>query len=148
MQHLLDLVFEYRNLLARRKAAADALDITTRNRLGALHRLLGREPLVPAEGTGTFRRRRHARCELDQGATLHIGTAVSTVELVNLGAGGVCALTPEPLPVGERGTLRVTSPESGKVYECAVQVSWGGAEEGGHIAGLRFIGAPTEVGSN
>jgi hypothetical protein len=70
------------------------------------------------------------------------------VELVNLGAGGVCALTPEPLPIGERGMLRVTSPESGKVYECAVQVSWRSAEEDEHIAGLRFVGAPIEVASS
>lgn len=147
MQHLFELVFEYRSLLARRRVDGKALDGLTRSRLDALHRLLGREPFQSAgpAGSGAFSRRRHARCEVDLGATLRIGTALSAIDLVNLGAGGVCALTPSPLPAGERGTLRITSPESGRIYECQVQVSWIAHDGEQHLAGLRFVGAPSEV---
>jgi hypothetical protein len=146
MQHLFELVFEYRNLLARRKTQGEALDSPTRTRLGALHRLLGREPFPgDPDGSGAFSRRRHARCEVDLGATLRIGTALSSVDLLNLSAGGVCAVTPAELPVGDRGSLRITSPDSGRIYECAVQVSWVTEDGEQHLAGLRFIGAPTEV---
>jgi PilZ domain len=147
MQHLFELVFEYRSLLARRKVEGKALDRSTRTRLDALHRLLGREPTQAAgpAGSGAFSRRRHARCEVDLGATLRIGTTLASVDLVNLGAGGVCVLTPSPLPAGERGTLRIASPESGKTYECTVQVSWAADDAEQHLAGLRFVGAPTEV---
>jgi hypothetical protein len=146
MQHLFELVFEYRNLLARRKAEGDALDSTTRSRLDALHRLLGREPFhADPSGSGAFSRRRHARCEVDLQATVRVGTAISAVEIVNLSAGGVCALTPAPLPIGERGTLRITSPDTGRVYECAMQISWSTDDDEQHLAGLRFIGAPSEV---
>lgn len=144
MQHLFDLVFEYRNLLARRKAEGPTLDSGTRHRLDALHRLLGREPLDPEpDGSGAFSRRRHARCEVEQEAALRIGTAVAAIELVNLSAGGVCALTPEPLPIGERGTLRVVSPETGRTYECSVLVQWTTQDEEQRVAGLRFIGLPS-----
>lgn len=146
MQHLFELVFEYRNLLVRRKTEGPTLDVSTRTRLDALHRLLGREPLPPGpSGSGAFSRRRHARCEVELSASLHVGTTAAVVELLNLGAGGVCAVIPEPLQIGERGVLRMTSPESGRVYECTMQISWVSDEAGQHTAGMRFIGAPSEV---
>jgi hypothetical protein len=147
MHHLFELVFEYRNLLAHLKKEGDGLDGTTRSRLDALHRLLGREPFRSSSpsGSGAFSRRRHARCEVDLGATLRVGTSIAAVDLVNLSAGGVCALTPTALPIGERGMLRITSPDSGRSYECAVQVSWIAGDDEQHLAGLRFIGAPSEV---
>jgi hypothetical protein len=147
MHDLFELVFEYRNLLARRKTEGQSLDPPARTRLGALHRLLGREPLSEEpSGSGVFSRRRHARCDIALTASLRMGTSLTAIELLNLGAGGVCAVTPELLPVGERGLLRVTGPDSGRVYECTAQVSWArDDDEQQHIAGLRFIGAPREV---
>ncbi|HWM85033.1 MAG TPA: PilZ domain-containing protein [Kofleriaceae bacterium] len=147
MQHLFELVFEYRNLLVRRKTEGPGLDVPAKTRLGALHRLLGREPFPDhgPSGSGAFSRRRHARCEVELSASMHIGTTVTIVELLNLGAGGVCAIIPEPLPIGERGVLRMTSPESGRIYECTMQVSWVSDEGGQLTAGMRFIGAPSEV---
>jgi len=147
MHDLFELVFEYRSLLARRKVEGPAFDRPARNRLDALHRLLGREPfgLEPA-GSGAFSRRRHARCDVEFRAGLRIGAALFAVDLLNLGAGGVCATTPEPLPVGERGLLRIVSPDSGRIYECLAQVSWARDEDDQYIAGLRFVGAPREVG--
>jgi hypothetical protein len=146
MHDLFELVFEYRNLLARRKSEGESLEISARSRLDALHRLLGREPLGDEpSGSGAFARRRHARCDVEIAASFRLGTTPSAIELLNLGAGGVCAVTPEPLPIGERGLLRITSPDSGRVYECTAVVSWARVEEEQHLAGLRFIGAPREV---
>jgi hypothetical protein len=146
MHDLFELVFEYRHLLARRKAEGQALDPPARTRLDALHRLLGREPFSGlVSGSGTFSRRRHARCDVEMSAALRIGPALCAIELVNLGAGGVCVATPAPLRVGERGMLRITSPDSGRIYECLAQVSWVRADVEPATAGLRFIGAPRDV---
>lgn len=150
MHDLFELVFEYRNLLARRKAEGAAFEPPARTRLDALHRLLGREPFTGTgtapSGSGMFSRRRHARCDVELTATLRVGTTLSAVELLNLSAGGVCLASPALLPVGERGVLRITSPDSGRVHECTAQISWARDEgETQHLAGLRFIGAPSEV---
>jgi hypothetical protein len=147
MHDLFELVFEYRNLLARRKAEGAALEQPARTRLDALHRLLGREPFTGSpSGSGTFSRRRHARCDVELTATLRVGATLSAVELLNLSAGGVCVVSPALLPVGERGVLRITSPDSGRVHECTALVSWARDEDvAQHLAGLRFVGAPSEV---
>ncbi len=145
MHHLFELVFEYRHLLVRRRSEGPAFDLPARSRLDALHRLLGREPFIgTASGSGAYSRRRHARCDVELHAILRLGASLCAVEILNLGAGGVCAVTPEPLQIGERGVLRLASPESGRVYECTAQVSWT-RDEGEHIAGLRFLGTPVEV---
>jgi hypothetical protein len=146
MHDLFELVFEYRHLLARRKAEGQALDLPARTRLDALHRLLGREPFSgDVSGSGTFSRRRHARCDVEVSAALRIGAHLFAIELINLGAGGVCVASPEPLPRGERGLLRIISPDSGRIYECMAQVSWAHVDGQQTIAGLRFVGAPREV---
>ena len=147
MHDLFELVFEYRQLLARRKTMGpDLASPVLRHRLGALHRLLGREPLqADADGSGTFSRRRHARCDVEGPASLRLGDEVVPLELSNLGAGGVCAVTPGALEVGQRGALRLVSPDSGRIYECVAQVSWASVEDEQHLVGLRFVGAPREV---
>jgi hypothetical protein len=146
MHDLFELVFEYRNLMVRRKSEGRALDKTARIRLDALHRLLGREPFLGgARGSGTTSRRRHARCDVAMTATFRVGPRVCAIELSNLGAGGVCAVTAEPLEVRARGILRLTSTDSGRIYECAAQVSWTHEDGEQRLAGLRFIGAPFEV---
>lgn len=146
MHDLFELVFEYRHLLARRRVEGQALDRPARTRLDALHRLLGREPFSGGvSGSGTFSRRRHARCDVELPAALRIGARLFAIELINLGAGGVCVASPEPLPIGQRGLLRITSPDSGRIHECLAQVSWARADGQQTIAGLRFVGAPREV---
>lgn len=146
MHDLFELVFEYRQLLARRKAEGQGLALPVRHRLDALHRLLGREPLLGhPEGSGTFSRRRHARCDVELPASLRLGDEVMAIELSNLGAGGVCAVTAGALEVGRRGALRLVSPDSGRIYECVAQVSWSSPDGEQHLVGLRFVGAPREV---
>jgi hypothetical protein len=146
MHDLFELVFEYRQLLARRKAEGPDLASPVRHRLDALHRLLGREPILGhPEGSGTFSRRRHARCDVEAPARLRLGDELLAIELSNLGAGGVCAVTPVALEVGQRGALRLVSPDSGRTYECVAQVSWASVDDEQHLVGLRFVGAPREV---
>ena len=146
MHDLFELVFEYRQLLARRKVEGQGFAPPARHRLDALHRLLGREPFLGhPEGSGTFTRRRHARCDVDMPASLRLGPGLCAIELLNLGAGGVCAVIGAELSPGQRGALRITSPDSGRVYECAAQVTWSRVDGEQHLAGLRFIGAPRDV---
>lgn len=146
MHDLIELVFEYRQLLARRKAEGPGLAAPVRHRLDALHRLLGREPFLGhPDGSGTFTRRRHARCDVEAPASLRLGDEVVAIELVNLGAGGVCAVTPGALEVGQRGALRLVSPDSGRIFECVAQVSWSSVDDEQHLVGLRFLGAPRAV---
>ena len=63
MDELIDLVFEYRRLLAKRDRGRSVLEQSERRRLAALHRLLGREPPMPVEPVDDLGRRRFARCE-------------------------------------------------------------------------------------
>ena len=145
MQHLFELVFEYRNLLVRRRSEGPGFAPPARSRLDALHRLLGREPFIGTpSGTGTYSRRLHARCDVELRALLRTSATLCAVDILNLGAGGVCAVTPGPLQIGDRGVLHLVSPESGRVYECTAEVCWT-RSKGQHTAGLRFIGPPVEV---
>ena len=113
---IFELVFEYRSLLAKHRAEGAELGLPARSRLDALHRLLGREP-TDAQGTrpGELGRRKHARCDVHFGALLRHGPRTVAVEVVNLGAGGVCI----------------------------AETTWRSEDE--HLSGLRFIGAPLNV---
>jgi len=144
MNDLFELVFEYRSLLAKRKAEGEELGLPARRRLDALHRLLGREP-TDAQGTrpGELGRRRHARCDVHFGALLRLGQRTVPVEVVNLGAGGVCIRTAHGPRLGERAILRLTSPGTGRIYECMAETTW--RQEGDFLLGMRFIGAPLHV---
>lgn len=144
MNDLFELVFEYRSLLAQRRAEGEGLGLPARRRLDALHRLLGREP-TDAQGTrpGELGRRKHARCDVHFGALLRLGPRVLPVEVVNLGAGGVCLRTAHGPRVGERAVLRLTSPGTGRIYECMAETTW--RQDGEHLVGMRFIGAPLHV---
>ena len=144
MNDLFELVFEYRSLLAKRRAEGEELGLPARRRLDALHRLLGREP-TDVQGTrpGGLGRRRHARCDVHFGAVLRTGPRAAPVEVVNLGAGGVCIRTSMGSAVGERVVLRLTSPETGRVYECMAETTW--RDDAQLLSGMRFIGAPLHV---
>lgn len=142
MGELFELVFEYRSLLARRQESGDSLDLPERRRLDALGLLLGCEPLAagPTDCDGAPGRRSHARCDLRLDATLRTGALLVRVEVINLGAGGVCVTSTEPLAVQTRGALRLRTPERRQVHECLARVTW--VSPDGLTAGLRFVGAP------
>ncbi len=144
MNDLFELVFEYRSLLAQRRAEGEELGLPARRRLDALHRLLGREP-TDAQGTrpGTLGRRKHARCDVHFGAVLRVGPRATPIEVLNLGAGGVCIRASEAPAVGERAVLRLTSPETGRIYECVAETTWRDAQH--RLSGMRFVGAPLHV---
>ena len=144
MGELFELVFEYRSLLARHDASAGSLNLPERRRLDALGRLLGCEPPAAWTGEGDADgapgRRSHARCDVRLEATLRTGAVLVRVEVVNLGAGGVCVVSSEPLPLHTRGALRIRTPERQQVHECLARVAWASGD--GIMAGLRFVGAP------
>ena len=141
MGELFELVFEYRSLLARREASEHALNLPERRRLEALGRLLGCEPkdvFVVDDADGAPGGRSHARCDVRLGATLRTGATLVRVEVLNLGAGGVCVTSDEQLSPGGRGALRIRTPH--RAYECLARVAWVSSD--GLTAGLRFVGAP------
>lgn len=141
MGELFELVFEYRSLLARREVSEHALNLPERRRLDALARLLGCEPkdvFVIDDADGGPGRRSHARCEVTLHATLRSGGVLVRVEVTNMGAGGVCVTSSEPLDVGARGALRIRT--ANRAHECLSRVAWVGRD--GRTAGLRFVGAP------
>ena len=164
MDDLIELVFEYRSLLARSGADASGLTLPARHRLEALHRLLGREPLddgqqvEPApsgadlldqggDPPGLLGRRSHARCDVELSGLLRLGGELLPVVVLNLGAGGVCVSAPEPLAADQKAALRISSPETSRVYECVAEVTWSHEQSGGGawLAGLRFVGDSCEV---
>lgn len=142
MGELFELVFEYRSLLARREAAQESLNLPERRRLDALGLLLGCEPLGvgATDADGAPGRRSHARCDVRLDASFRNGAVLVRVEVTNLGAGGVCVVSTEPLAAEMRGALRIRTPERSQVHECLARVAW--VTPDGFTAGLRFVGAP------
>lgn len=146
MGELFELVFEYRGLLAARRADESALSLPERQRLDALHLLLGREPVEAGETSeGDLGRRRHARCEVHLSADLRVKGHVMPVDVVNLGGGGVCVIASEPLDRGARAALRLRTPEKGQVWECIARAAWVSQDGERTLAGLRFVGAPVAL---
>lgn len=149
MDDLIELVFEYRSLLARSGADAGGLTLPARHRLEALQRLLGREPLDDegASPAGPLGRRSHARCDIELSGLLRLRGELLPVVVLNLGAGGVCVSAPEPLAADQKAALRISSPETSRVYECMAEITWSHEQSGGGawLAGLRFVGDSCEV---
>lgn len=144
MTDLFQLVFEYRILLAQRRAAGLQLSSPARQRLDALHRLLRREPSerAPSETADELGRRRHARCETHARAVWRVDASLQGVDVVDLGAGGVGILSEEPLEIGQLGVLSLKGVEDRSLYKLSARVSWVRREGDVYQAGLRFVGAP------
>jgi hypothetical protein len=143
MRDLLELVFEYRRLLARSEAIAGSLKPHNSQRLAALEKLFGQEP----DSNATYPRR-HARCDIRRPATLRVGDRAQAVSLVNVGGGGVC-ITPAPnVKAGETALLRIVADDQNTVYQYRVRANWstGGAQDS--CMGMPFVGIPRVIESN
>jgi len=143
MRDLLELVFEYRRLLARSEAIAGSLKPHNSKRLAALEKLFGQEPNVRGEHP-----RRHARCDVRRPATLRVGDRVQSVSLVNLGGGGVC-ITPAPnVQTGETALLRIVADDQSTVYQYQVRANWSTGGEQDSCMGMPFVGIPRVIESH
>ena len=135
---LLHSVYEYRKLLSREQLLGGRMDATERMRLGDLeHQLSTDSPARPDAP-----RRRYVRSELHLSAMVKAGGRVHTVEVVNLGGGGLCVAPAPNLRGGERAVVRIVLHESGREYQYPVQAGWvvrGGPKS---AMGLPFVGAP------
>lgn len=145
MRDLLQLVFEYRRLLAKVKIKTD-LRPKARGRLDALEKLFGEEPSEdPAHEASGRARRRHARCSISVPATVRVNGTLQPVNLVNVGGGGIC-ISPAPnMQVGDTAFLRIHAEEDGCVYQYQVQASWMTQTQNSTIMGMPFIGTPREL---
>ncbi len=137
MRDLLEMVFEYRRLLARAEATNGNLSPQTQDRLRALENLFGQEP---AESGA--RPRRHARCDVRRPATLKVGDRVQPVSVVNLGGGGVCVSPAPNLGAGETAVLRVVGEDQRTVYHYPLRANWASRDEQTSQMGMPFVGRP------
>ena len=140
MSDLLELVYEYRSLLAK-EAQEDALEAAASQRLQALSRLFGSEP-SQADAEGSVRRRRHARCDLEVSATLKIGEDVHPVAVINVGGGGLCVSPAPELSSGKNATISIVSDDCCKIYQYEVRAGWVQRSRGRSSMGMPFVGAP------
>jgi len=139
--HLVQLVFEYRELIARSNSEARPLAPKDRLRLAGLARLFGRDP----DDISSSHRRRYTRCPLRLPATIKIGDRVEPVDIVDIGGGGVRV---EPAPVlapGQRALIRIMSLESGFLFTRAVTAGWSERTPLRSTMGLPFVGTPSQL---
>ncbi len=143
MRDLLELVFEYRRLLARSEAMAGSLKPRSSERLAALEKLFGQEP-----NSNAVHPRRHARCDIRRPATLRVGDRVQAVSLVNLGGGGVC-ITPAPnVRTGDTALLRIVADDQSTIYQYQVRANWSTQGDEDSCMGMPFVGIPRVIESN
>ena len=141
MSDVLQHVFEYRKLLARRDLLGQRLDEESRTRLDALERLFAASP-------HDEHRRRHARCDVSVPATVKAGGRIQAVQVVNVGGGGLCVVPAPRLQPGERAVVRIISRENHLEYHYPVQAQWVDRNTESSAMGLPFVGAPLQVSSS
>ncbi len=140
MGDVLKHVYEYRKLLARSALLGPKLDDDSRERLDALERLFAAD-----DSERTVHRRKHARCEVNVRATVKAGGRIQTVNVVNVGGGGMCVQPAPQLRPGERAVVRIVSRESGAEYHYPVQAQWVHRSDTSSSMGLPFVGVPLHV---
>jgi hypothetical protein len=137
MSDLLQLVFEYRRLVAKADAFAGSLRPGAQKRLAALEKLFGQEPDDESSS-----KRRHARCAVSVPATVKIDGHVHPVKLLNIGGGGVC-ISPAPnLRSGETALLRIVGEDETEVFQYQVRAGWSWRSETESQMGMPFVGPP------
>src|SRR5262245_11211171 len=114
MKDVMDLIFEYRRLLARRDLTGQELSDQARARLAPLERLCSGGAAANDEGSG---RRRHARVEVSVPATVRVEGRVHAVNIVNIGGGGICVEPAPQIKHGERAIVRIVSGDSERIYQ-------------------------------
>jgi len=139
-EDVLQFVYEYRKLLARKGMLNQRLDGASAERLTALEKLF-----APGPDDGPHHRR-YARCPVSLRATVKAGGRVQPVLIVNVGGGGLCVSPAPSLRSGERAVVRVFDPTSRSTYHYPVHASWvrSGAQ-GPSFMGMPFVGAPLHV---
>jgi len=136
MKDVLQLVYEYRRLVAKRDLMGATLSAKALERLDALERLFGREP--EPDGGPAAGLRRHARCEVDASAVMRLQGTDHTVEVVNVGGGGLCVANAPEMTEGEQAILRIQDGDS--VYQYQVEARW--CDHQNRRLGLPFVGVP------
>lgn len=141
MTDLLELIFEYRRLLARRDLMGGSLSREAEERLLGLERLFGSDP----DDRRHSSRRRHARCEMRVPATIKVGNRVEPVDIVDVGGGGVRVEPAPMLRAGEKAHIRIVSLERNAMYVYQVEAKWALRSASRSTMGLPFVGAPKQL---
>ena len=135
MTDVIDLIFDYRRLLAVAKLGE--LSPTQRKRLKGLRRLL-----VPGETDPGWRS--HDRVVSCLPAKLDADGVVHPVRVINVSGGGICIQPAPPLKQGEIATLHVESGR-GCIYHLAVEARWSRQASERSAMGMPFTGMAIAV---
>ena len=123
MGELIQLIFEYQSLVARRDRLHERLDPQQSTRVQALERLVMTPEGASLEGEPD--KRRHPRVELDLPATLYRGVVPHEVVITELGGGGLGLGPGAPaLEPGEAVVVHYADPDT--AFECRMlcRVCW------------------------
>lgn len=142
MKDVIDLIFEYRRLLARRDLMAAPLSDQAMARLSALDRLFAGGAAANDEGSG---RRRHARVDVSVPATVRVEGRVHAVNIINIGGGGLCIEPAPQMQRGDRAVIRIVSGDNERIYQYEVEATWIDRTPERSAIGMPFVGIPREL---
>lgn len=136
MTDLLDMVYEYRLLLAKEERLQIPLDEDETARLMGLARLLeGEAPSKEA-------RRRMPRLPFPSAVQFTIPGGFALGEVRNVSGGGLSVVTRARVDEHARTIVRITRPSEGDEYVFPCRVAWR-ATDGRPMVGLEFDGVPS-----
>jgi len=136
MNDLLDIVYEYRLLLAKAEQLQIPLDDSETSRLVSLAKMLeGEAPSMEA-------RRRMPRLPCPSMLQLTVPGGFATGEIRNISGGGLAILSRAPVVVGARTIVRITQVTAGLEYVFPCRVAWK-TTDARPMIGLEFDGVPS-----
>jgi len=136
MTDLLDMVYEYRLLLAKAEQLQIPLDD------GEMARLVGLARLLEGEAPSKEARRRMPRLPFPSAVQFTIPGGFAIGEVRNVSGGGLSVVTRARVDEHARTIVRVTRPSEGVEYVFPCRVAWR-ATDGRPMVGLAFDGVPS-----
>ncbi|HEX7479009.1 MAG TPA: serine/threonine-protein kinase [Polyangiales bacterium] len=104
-------------------------------------------PSTPAPAATASHRRQYTRAPYITPVRVLVGQSISDGRTEDLSEGGVLMVTEGAVPDGERVTLRLPMPVSGRVVELQATTKWIKTGRNGRAIGAEFIDAPQDVRS-
>jgi len=134
---LLQVLFEYRRLVARRDLIGAELSSELRDRLARLEALFVVSPSLNMT-------RKHARYQVELPASIRVRGRELAVTVTDLGGGGLRVKPAPRLPVGKKTTIFIAA-GTGEQYAYEVAAGWVGNANGASSMGMPFVGIPRQM---
>jgi PilZ domain len=139
MGDVLEMIYEYRMLVAKADQLAIPLEEAEAARLVALSKLL--QGQAPAEDA----RRQMPRWPFPATVELTVAGGFAEAKVGNLSGGGLAVEMASTSPLGPRTIVRVTDPQDGLEYLFPCRVAWRKVRGASVNVGLAFDGVPSSV---